>query len=94
MLAADDVAQVIVPPPKSLAVLLVTEGNYFLELAIHSLGLKNPDMMRPDLTKSAPEKPQPNTMSSSSTATSPNRFPRRAISFISSMPTAGAAARA
>ena len=30
-LAADDVAQVVVPPPKTLSVLLVTDGNYFLE---------------------------------------------------------------
>ncbi|HEX4797040.1 MAG TPA: BatA and WFA domain-containing protein [Humisphaera sp.] len=47
VLAADDVAQVIVPPPRSLAVLLVTEGNYYLELAIQNLDLKNPDVMRP-----------------------------------------------
>ncbi|HWE92812.1 MAG TPA: BatA and WFA domain-containing protein [Tepidisphaeraceae bacterium] len=47
VLAADDVAQVVVPPPKSLAVLLVTDGNYFLEKAVNSLSLKNPDTMRP-----------------------------------------------
>ncbi|MDB5355944.1 MAG: hypothetical protein JWN24_2397 [Phycisphaerales bacterium] len=49
VLAADDVAQVVVPPPKSLAVLLVTDGNYFLEKAIESLSLKNPDTMRPNV---------------------------------------------
>lgn len=47
VLAADDVAQVVVPPPRSLAVLLVTEGNYFLERAITSLELKNSDIIRP-----------------------------------------------
>ncbi|MDB5302761.1 MAG: hypothetical protein JWM97_310 [Phycisphaerales bacterium] len=49
VLAADDVAQVVVPPPKSLAVLLVTDGNYFLEKAVNSLSLKNPDTMRPNV---------------------------------------------
>src|SRR3954449_276894 len=48
LLAADDVAQVIVPPPKALSVLLVTDENYFLERGIKSLGLKDPDIMRPD----------------------------------------------
>ncbi len=46
-LGADDVAQVVVPPPKSLSVLLVTKGNYFLQRAIDSLGLKKPDTLRP-----------------------------------------------
>ncbi|HET6248050.1 MAG TPA: VWA domain-containing protein [Tepidisphaeraceae bacterium] len=48
-LAVDDSAQLVVPPPKSLAVLLVTDGNYFLERAINSLGLKAPDTIRPDI---------------------------------------------
>jgi putative ABC transport system ATP-binding protein len=30
-LAADDVATVVVPPPKQMSVLLVTDGNYFLD---------------------------------------------------------------
>ncbi len=47
MLAADDVAQVVVPPPKTLAVCLVTEGNYFLERAINSLGLQKPVVISP-----------------------------------------------
>ncbi|HWE00984.1 MAG TPA: VWA domain-containing protein [Tepidisphaeraceae bacterium] len=47
VLEADDVAQVVVPPPKSLAVLLVTPGNFFLEKAINSLGLNKPDTLSP-----------------------------------------------
>lgn len=46
VLAADDVAQVIVPPPKQLDVLLVTDGNYFLERAIQSMHLNSPDVMQ------------------------------------------------
>jgi hypothetical protein len=42
MLACDDVAQVVLPPPKALSVLLVTDGNYYLERALNSLGLKDP----------------------------------------------------
>ena len=45
VLACDDEAQVIVPPPKQLAVLLVTDGNYFLELAVHSMHLKVADII-------------------------------------------------
>ncbi|HEX4125380.1 MAG TPA: VWA domain-containing protein [Tepidisphaeraceae bacterium] len=47
VLAADDIAQVIVPPPKTLSVLLVTPGNYFLQRAIESLDLKKPDIITP-----------------------------------------------
>jgi len=47
VLAADDVAQVIVPPPKQLEVLLVTDGNYFLEKAMANMRLKAPDIMQP-----------------------------------------------
>jgi hypothetical protein len=47
MLAADDIAQVIVPAPKTLSVLLVTDGNYFLERAVRSLNLNKPQIMRP-----------------------------------------------
>src|SRR5688572_21652625 len=36
-LESDNAASVVVPPPKNLAVLLVSEGNYFLELAMRSL---------------------------------------------------------
>ena len=50
VLAADDVAQVVVPPPKTLSVLLVTDGgNYFLEkLVMESLTLKNPASLTPE----------------------------------------------
>ncbi|HXE56246.1 MAG TPA: hypothetical protein VN541_24680, partial [Tepidisphaeraceae bacterium] len=47
VLAADDTASVIVPPPKQLAVLLVSDGNYFLEKAIQVMRLKSPDVMTP-----------------------------------------------
>lgn len=46
-MAADDIAQVVVPPPKVLRVALVTEGNYFLEKAIDSLNLRDPVRMTP-----------------------------------------------
>ena len=45
VLAADDVAQVIIPPPRQLSVLLVTDGNYFLERAVENMHLKAPDVM-------------------------------------------------
>ena len=49
VMPADDVAQVIVPPPKQLSVLLVTDGgNYFLEKAVNALNLKNPAVMTPE----------------------------------------------
>jgi len=47
MLPADDAAQVVLPPPKMLSVLLVTDGNYYLERAIHSLNLKDPAITPP-----------------------------------------------
>jgi uncharacterized protein YegL len=46
-LAADDRATVVVPPPKSLAVLLVTDGNYFLQKVMASLALQKPETMSP-----------------------------------------------
>jgi len=46
-LAADDAASIVVPAPKTLQVLLVTDGNYFLEKALDSLNLKSPDRMLP-----------------------------------------------
>ena len=47
VLAADDVASIVVPPPKPLAVGLVTDGNYFLEKAVNSLGLKDARIFSP-----------------------------------------------
>jgi len=46
-LAADDAAMVVVPPPKALSLLLVTDGNYYLERAVDSLNLQKPQQMTP-----------------------------------------------
>src|SRR3954470_10711294 len=46
-LAADDVANVVIPSPKPLSVLLVTDGNYFREKAMASLNLQKPVIMLP-----------------------------------------------
>jgi hypothetical protein len=48
VLPADDVAQVVVPPPKTLSVLLVTDNNTYIETAIASLHLKNTATMTPE----------------------------------------------
>ena len=48
VLKADDAARVVVPPPKQLSVLLVTDGNYFLEKAVQSQNLKNPATLTPE----------------------------------------------
>jgi hypothetical protein len=48
VLPADDAARVVVPPPKTLSVLLVTDGNYFLEKAVQSQNLKNPATLTPE----------------------------------------------
>jgi hypothetical protein len=47
-LAADDVAYVVVPPPEPLSVLLVTEGNYFLQNLIETQGLDDPRTVSPE----------------------------------------------
>ena len=47
VLASDDVAHVIVPPPRQLAVTLVTDGNAFLENAVSNMGLKAPQVLAP-----------------------------------------------
>jgi hypothetical protein len=47
VLHADDFAQVIIPPPKALSVLLVTDGNDYLDHALHSLNLQNPQVWPP-----------------------------------------------
>jgi len=52
-LAADDSAYIVVPPPKSLRVMLVTDGNYFLEKAVQSLNLKDPATVTPRVYEAA-----------------------------------------
>jgi len=48
VLAADDAAMVVVPPPEPLTALLVTDGNWFLEHMINSMtSLHNPRIMTP-----------------------------------------------
>lgn len=46
-LPADDVAYVVVPPPKSLSLVLVTDGNYYLSRAVESLGLQRTSTLTP-----------------------------------------------
>lgn len=46
-LATDDSAVVVVPPPKVLSVLLVTDGNYYLEQGLRSQRLQTLDKMYP-----------------------------------------------
>ena len=46
-LAADDSAEVVVPAPKALSVLLVTNDNFFLERALDSMSLKDQKKMTP-----------------------------------------------
>jgi hypothetical protein len=46
-LSADDMAQVVVPPPKSLSVLLVTDNNPFLERFKTTMQLKDFDVLNP-----------------------------------------------
>lgn len=47
-LRADDTAQVIVPPPRNLTVMIVSDGNYFLEKAIRAqTQIKEPKFVTP-----------------------------------------------
>jgi von Willebrand factor type A domain/Aerotolerance regulator N-terminal len=46
-LAADDIAQVVIPPPRALSVALVSEGNPFVERLVASLGLDKPQTLTP-----------------------------------------------
>jgi len=46
-LPADDIAHVVVPPPKALSVLLVTDGNYYLEKLRGTIPLKDFDLLNP-----------------------------------------------
>lgn len=46
-LAADNVAFISVPPPEPLKAVLVTEGNYYLELLFRTQGLDDPRVVTP-----------------------------------------------
>ena len=46
-LASDDTASVVVPPPKPLTVLLVTDGNFALKLGLDAQNLRGYDKMFP-----------------------------------------------
>src|SRR5437879_7635865 len=46
-LLSDDAASVVVPPPKALSVLLVTDGEHYLQKAIDSMGLEHPYVFSP-----------------------------------------------
>ncbi|HYE19129.1 MAG TPA: VWA domain-containing protein [Tepidisphaeraceae bacterium] len=46
-LTADDVAHVVIPPPKALSVLLVTDGNFYLEKLRQSNSYKEFDLLNP-----------------------------------------------
>jgi uncharacterized protein YegL len=55
-LPADDAAYVVVPPAKQLSVLVVGDGNYFLDKALSVLAVKKPDaMVPPDYEKKIPD---------------------------------------
>jgi hypothetical protein len=56
-LPADDSATVVVPPPKILEVLLVTDGNGFLELGLKSQKLQVFDTMVPQEYRRLPDDP-------------------------------------
>jgi hypothetical protein len=58
VLAADDFAQVVVPPPKSLNVMLVTRGNLWLEKFLDSANLKNPVIIGPEAYEEKAKDPQ------------------------------------
>jgi hypothetical protein len=59
LLAADDSAQVVVPPPRSLKVMLVTpKGNFWLEKFLDSANLKQPATVTPDIYEQKMKDPQ------------------------------------
>lgn len=55
-LPADNSASVVVPPATALKVLLVSDGNYFLEKAIQTLPIKDPKTLNPAEYESDPPK--------------------------------------
>jgi len=52
-LAADNAAYAIVPPPRTLRVLLVTAGNFLLESVLKGLPIEPPVVMKPEAYEAA-----------------------------------------
>lgn len=54
-LSVDDVGYGVIPPPRAITALLVTEGNRFLRQAIAALPLQGHEVMTPSEYENAPE---------------------------------------
>ena len=59
VLAADDSAQIIIPPPRTLNVLMVSKtGSFWLEKALESANIKNPKIVTPGIFEEKMKDPQ------------------------------------
>ena len=57
-LRADDSAHIVVPPPRSLNVMMVSEGHWWLERFLDSANLKKPQTITPEAYKQRIKDPQ------------------------------------